>query len=260
MEWLNRFVAIMNIISESTADGVSITELVSTTGLSKGTLHRVLQAMVGHNLITQHTDTKKYCLGPKAMVWGSRFVLGQDPARILSKYCDLLADRTNMYTFLCRIAEGEVYCIYTRQPSKISKKYFVHVGQRMPLHCTAAAKSILAFLPVSHISRIVTPSNMVKFTDNTKTDVNQVIGELHDIRETGVAFCREELEIGVSAIAAPVFVGDENAAFSISLVSDAAYINQQEDSLVSEIVQIGQQASEHMGRVHLLTSVKAGGI
>jgi len=256
VEWLKRFVAIMDIISNSMADGVSITEIANTTGLSKGTLHRVLQDMVSHSLIAQNIDTKKYWLGPKPMVWGSKFVLGQDPAGLLSQYCDLLAERTNLYTFLCRINEGEVYCIYTRQPSKFSKKYFVHVGQRMPIHCTAAAKSILAFLPSSHINLIIAHNNMIKFTDHTKTDVNQIIGELQAIKETGVAFCREELEVGISGISTPIFAGNEKAAFSISLLSDATFINQQENSLVHEIIQIGQQASEHMGRVHLLTSVK----
>ncbi|MBP2636569.1 MAG: IclR family transcriptional regulator [Firmicutes bacterium] len=258
MEWLKRFVAIMDVISEATADGVSITELASTTELSKGTLHRILQDMVGHNLISQNSSTKKYCLGPKAMVWGSKFVLGQDPAGILSQYCDLLAERTNLYTFLSRINEGEVYCIYTKQPSKFNKKYFVHVGQRMPLHCTAAAKSMVAFLPAVQIDDLITHNNMIKFTEHTKIEASNIIKELQDIKTTGIAFCREELELGVSGISTPIFVGNEQAAFSISLLSDAGFINQQEESLIQEIVKIGKQASEHMGRVCLLTSIKTG--
>lgn len=258
MEWLKRFVAIMDIISEETSEGIGITELASITGLSKGTLHRMLQDMVVHNLITRNNNTRKYCLGPKAMVWGSKFVLGQDPAGILSQYCDLLADRTNLYTFLCRINEGEVYCIYTKQPSKFSKKYFVHVGQRMPLHCTAAAKSLLAFLPPTYINTLMKKNNMARFTEHTLVDNNQVIAELLTIKETKVAFCREELENGVAGLSTPVFVGNEQAAFSISLLGDAAFINRQEESLVREIVKIGKEASEHMARVRLLTSCKTG--
>ena len=255
MEWLKRFVTIMDIISEATTAGVSITELAHTTELSKGSLHRILQDMAGHNLITQNSNTKKYFLGPKSMVWGSKFVLGQDPAGILSQYCDLLAERTNLYTFLSRINGGEVYCIYTKQPSKFNKKYFVHVGQRMPLHCTAAAKSMVAFLPDAQIDDLIAQNDMIKFTKNTKTAATSIIDELKDIKTSGIAFCREELELGVSGISTPIFVGNNQAAFSISLLSDAAFINQKEESLIQEIVQMGKQASEHMGRVRLLTSV-----
>lgn len=256
MEWLNRFVAIMNNISDATTEGVSITELVSTTGLSKGTLHRILQDMVGHKLVSQNSNTKKYCLGPKAMEWGSKFVAGQDPAGILSQYCDLLAERTNLYTFLSRINGGEVYCIYTSQPGKFNKKYFVHVGQRMPLHCTAAAKAMVAFLPAEQLNELIAQNDMVKFTAATKTQSTGIIAELQEIKTTGVAFCREELEPGVSGISTPIFVGNNQAAFSISLLSDAAFIKQQEESLIQEIVRIGKQASEHMGKVSLLTSIK----
>lgn len=260
MEWLRRFVVIMDNISEATSDGIGITELAQMTELSKGTLHRALQDMLGYNLITQNSNTKKYCLGPKSMVWGSKFVLGQDPAGILSQYCDTLAESTNLYTFLCRITAGQVYCIYTKQPSKFSKKYFVHVGQRMPLHCTAAAKAILAFLPLPNIQTLVDQNNMEKYTEYTKTQGSQIFDELDTIRRTRVAFCREELETGISGISTPIFVGNEQAAFSISLLGDTAYINRQEGFLVRKISEIGKEASEHMGRVRLLTSINDGEI
>lgn len=256
MEWLERFVNVMDIVSESVESGVSITDIARATGLSKGTLHRVLKDMIGHNLVVQNADTRKYSLGPKSLVWGSKFVLGQDPAGLLAQYCDLLAERTNLYTFLCRMSAGEVYCIYTRQPSKFSKKYFVHVGQRMPIHCTAAAKSILAFLPQPVIHHIISQNTRVRFTEYTKVDSHEIINELRTITETGAAFCKEELELGVSGISTPIFTGDGRAAFSISLLSDAVYITQHHDRLVSEIIHIGKQASEQMARIRLLSSVK----
>lgn len=260
MEWLDRFVVIMDHISASAAGGVSITELTQTTGLSKGSLHRILQAMVVHNLISKDADTKKYCLGPKSMVWGSCFVSGQDPAGLLSHYCDLLAEHTGLYTFLCRINDDEVYCIYTKQPNGVNKKYFVHVGQRMPIHCTAAAKAIIAFLPEHKIDSLLQQNKMSPFTAHTKTDFAQVADELQAVRETKVAFCREELENGVSGVSAPIFVAAGKAAFSISLLGDAAYISAQQEALTLELLQIARQASEQMESVYLLTSVKSTGV
>lgn len=256
MEWMDRLVAIMDIVSASAAGGVSVTELSAQTGLSKGSLHRVLQDMVAHNLLAKNNDTKKYCLGVKPLVWGSRFVHGQDPAGLLAHYCDVLAERTGPYTFLCRINEGEVYCIYTKQPDGMRKKYFVHVGQRMPLHCTAAAKAIIAFLPQKEGMRLLQGNAMLPFTQQTKTEVDAVADELRDIRTSGVAFCLEELEVGVSGMSVPVFVADGKAAFSISLLGDAAFIWQQREALTQELIRVGCQASEQMRSVQLLTSVK----
>lgn len=258
MEWIDRFVSIMDIISETTVQGMGVTELAAATGLSKGTLHRVLSDMVQHNLVTQHIDTKKYRLGPKALAWGSRFVWGQDPSGWLSGYCDRLAERTNLFTFLCRMDGGEVYCIYTRQPSKVRNKYFVHVGQRMPLHSSAAAKVLLAFLPEREIAVYLAQNSLQAFTEYTKTDISQLQQDLQKIKEVQLAFCQEELEIGVSAISAPIFSQNGNAAFSISLISDISFIKANEEVLVNELRQIGSKASEHMGMVHLLSSERIG--
>ena len=256
MEWMDRLVDIMDFVSASAAGGVSVTELSAQTGLSKGSLHRVLQDMVAHNLLAKNNDTKKYCLGVKPLVWGSRFVQGQDPAGLLAHYCDALAEHTGLYTFLCRINDGEVYCIYTKQPDGMRKKYFVHVGQRMPLHCTAAAKAIIAFLPEEEGLHLLRRNAMIPFTQQTKTDAGVVADELSEIKTSGVAFCLEELEVGVSGMSVPVFVADGKAAFSISLLGDAAFIWQQRETLAQALLRVGSQASEQMRSVQLLTSVK----
>lgn len=258
MEWLDRLVAVMNIISEATMDGISMTEIANITGLKKGTLHRMLRAMVGQNLIMQSMATKKYRLGPKAMVWGSKFVFGQDPSGLLSGYCDRLAASTNLYVFLCRFANREVYCTYTRQPSNGSNKYFVHVGQKMPLHCSAAAKAILAFQPFHEVGMLMSQNSSIKYTDYTKTELADIIAELHRIQDSHVAFCKEELEMGVSSISTPVFINKAEAFFSISLIGGSSYMNQYETSLINELRKIGQEASDQMCLTHVLTSVNDG--
>lgn len=258
MEWLERFVSIMDAISESAIEGLGVTELSSMTGLSKGTLHRTLSAMRQHNLVTQNADSKKYRLGPKALAWGSRFVWGQDPSGWLAEYCDILAERTNLFTFLCRIDNGQVYCIYTRQPNKMRNKYFVHVGQRMPLHASAAAKVLLAFLPKRETTLYLGQSPLTAFTEHTATEFTCIEEDFEKIKQDHMAFCQEELEIGVSAISIPVFFAEGQAAFSISLISDTVYINAKQEFLTKELRQIGDKASEQMRMIQLLSSERLG--
>jgi DNA-binding IclR family transcriptional regulator len=248
----------MNIISEATMDGISMTEIATITGLKKGTLHRMLRDMVDQSLITQSIATKKYRLGPKALVWGSKFVFGQDPSGLLSGYCDMLAASTNLYVFLCRFANGEVYCTYTRQPGNGRNKYFVHVGQKMPLHCSAAAKAILAFQPSHEVDILMSKNSTIKYTDYTKTDLEHIIAELRIIKDSRIAFCKEELEIGVSTISTPVFINKDETFFSISLIGGITYMNQNEESLINALHKIGQEASEQMRITHMLTSVNEG--
>ncbi|WP_282200937.1 IclR family transcriptional regulator [Collibacillus ludicampi] len=258
MEWMDRFTAVMDSVSEGGMDGLGVTEIARKTGLTKGTLHRMLKSMVEHRLIVQDPRTRKYRLGPKSMQWGSRFLVGQDPSGLLSDYCDLLAERTDLYTYLCRFDSGEVYCIYTRQPSTSRNKYFVHVGQRMPLHCSAAAKAILAFQPPSVVNALLLKEKPVKYTEFTKTDIQGRITELNEVFKSRIAFCEEELEVGVTAMSTPIFHGKREALLSISLIGSTSYINSHRELLINELLQIGEKASEHIASAHLLTSTRGG--
>ena len=249
---------VMDSISEGSMVGLGVTELVNRTQLSKGTLHRMLTSMVKHNLISQNTETRKYRLGPKSMVWGSRFLAGQDTFALLTEYCDLLAERTGLYTHLCRFDAGEVYCIYTRQPSEGRTAYFVHVGQRMPLHCTAAAKAILAFQPPSAVNSLFAKEQVQRYTEYTKIDLQELKAELDEVSKTRVAFCVEEIEPGVSAISTPVFHRKGEALFSIGLLEATQHLNSRRESLIEELLKMGEKASERMAAAYLLTSTGVG--
>lgn len=258
MEWLDRLTAVMDCISEGSMEGLGVTELVNRTQLSKGTLHRMLTSMITHNLISQNLVTRKYRLGPKSMVWGSRFLAGQDTLGLLTEYCDLLAERTGLYTHLCRFDAGEVYCVYTRQPSESRTAYFVHVGQRMPLHCTAAAKAILAFQPPSAVDSLFAKEQVQRYTEYTKIDLQELKAELDEISKTRVAFCVEEIETGVSAISTPVFHRKGEALFSIGLLEATQHLNSRRESLMEELLNMGEKASIRMAAAYLLTSTGVG--
>ncbi|MBC2721562.1 IclR family transcriptional regulator [Desulfosporosinus sp.] len=258
MEWLDRMTMVMDSICEASMEGLGVTELVNRTQLSKGTLHRMLTSMVKHNLVSQNSETKKYRLGPKSMVWGSKFLAGQDTFALLTEYCDLLAERTGLYTHLCRFDAGEVYCVYTRQPSEGRTAYFVHVGQRMPLHCTAAAKAILAYQPPSAVASLFAKEQVQRYTDFTKLDLQDLRAELDEVAQTRVAYCVEEIETGVSAISTPVFHKKGEAHFSIGLLEATQHLDSRRDSLVKELLEIGEKASERMAAAYLLTSTGVG--
>lgn len=256
MEWLERIVSVMDIISTESMEGIGISELSKRTLLGKGTLHRMLQGMVEHKLLMKHQETRKYSLGPKAMVWGSKFLAGHDPIELLREQCDVLAQRTGLYTYLSRFDSGQVYCIYTKQPSDIRHTYFVHVGQRMPLYCTAAAKAIFAFQAPDIVESVFLRERQEKFTMYTKTNIEEIKTELSEVAKTKVAFCQEEMEPNVVAIATPVFHNKNEIAASIGLIGAAAHINQNREFLIKELIATGERASNRMESAYLLASTK----
>jgi DNA-binding IclR family transcriptional regulator len=91
------------------------------------------------------------------------------------------------------------------------------LGRRTPIHCTASGKAILAFSPEAVRQRLLA-LRLEQVTSHTITDPAELEAQLNAARASGVARTHEELELGLDAIAAPVFGpdGDVVAALDVS--------------------------------------------
>src|SRR5437588_6724220 len=91
------------------------------------------------------------------------------------------------------------------------------LGRRYPVHCTASGKAILAFSPQAVRERVLS-GTLERVTPRTITDRAELEAQLDVARQAGVARTHEELELGLDAIAAPVFGanGEVVAALDVS--------------------------------------------
>ncbi|WP_162297074.1 IclR family transcriptional regulator [Sporolactobacillus pectinivorans] len=255
MEWMDRFVKLMDTISDCPPSGIGITELSKETLLSKGTLHRMLQCMLDHKIVLQSHETKKYMLGPKSMKWGSTFLQMQDPVGLLAQYCNRLGEETGLYAFICRFQGDEIFCTYTHQPSEMRNSFFVHVGQRMPLHCAAAAEIILAYQAADIIKTMIEKEKLTAYTPFTVTDETEIARRLRLARGARIASCMQELELGQSALSAPIFHQPDQTVISISVVGDHHDIEARTEDLIKALKKISAEASEHLMSMNTLSSL-----
>ena len=72
------------------------------------------------------------------------------------------------------------------------------------LHATASGKAWLSSLPDEEIEEILKARGTPAFTANTTTAMDAICEEVHRARSAGYAVTNEEMEAGVSAVAAPV--------------------------------------------------------
>lgn len=256
VEWLSRFTEVMDCISESPVEGIGISEISRKTNLSKGTIHRMLSSMITHRLAMQNPQTKLYLLGPKAMLWGSQFLRIQDPIGLMGNYCEEISNRTGLYAYICCFQEDQVYCIFTHQPSQLRNKFFVHVGQRMPFYCSAASKAILAYQDQQLIQSILEKEDFKSITPFSIKNSEKLLNELKKIEKTGIAYCFQELEVGVSAISIPIFHDHNKTKYSLSIVGECHLIDSKKEILTNELRTVSEKASEHLKSVHLLSSIQ----
>ncbi len=98
------------------------------------------------------------------------------------------------------------------------------VGMRLPAHCIALGKCLLAQLPDEAARAALGPEPYRPFTEHTATTWDELAPGLEAIRRGGVAISEEEYEVGLVSIAVPVrwIEGPGTAAINVSLPAGRA--------------------------------------
>ena len=124
------------------------------------------------------------------------------------------ADRFGEAVFLSRLRGKGVEIIHVETPGDAARSY-VHPGLGFrPMHACSCSKVIAAFAEDGFREDILS-GPMRSFTPNTKRDPDALRAEFAAIRQAGYAECVEEIEPGVSSVAAPIRIGNIGATFSI---------------------------------------------
>jgi DNA-binding IclR family transcriptional regulator len=88
-------------------------------------------------------------------------------------------------------------------------------------HATASGKAWLSTLPTDELERLVTTNGLTAQTDRTTTDIGVLLAELERVRNTGYATVSEEMDVGISAIAAPIVPSESQDSRAVGTVSVA---------------------------------------
>jgi IclR family acetate operon transcriptional repressor len=77
-------------------------------------------------------------------------------------------------------------------------------GSKVPLHCTAIGKLLLAELPGSALEAHLASGELARYTSSTITDARKLRTELERTRQQGFSLDNEEFRSGVICMAVPV--------------------------------------------------------
>jgi DNA-binding IclR family transcriptional regulator len=185
----------------------AFTELVAASGLPKSTTSRLLAALERPGLLQRDRDGA-FRPGPVLLRYASHTGTA-DLIAFAQPVLERLGDKTGETINLAVPGGGAV-----EQIAQVDSRYLLGatnwVGLRVPLHCSALGKVFLAYaaaaLPAGRLER-----------RTARTITSRVIldEELDRVRRDGFAVARDELEPGLTAVAAPVH--DRGAAVIAAL-------------------------------------------
>jgi DNA-binding IclR family transcriptional regulator len=135
--------------------GIRFTQLQETTGLSKGTLHRIIQTLMSQGFIEQDRSTRLYFLGVEFLALGARSANRRDVQSLARGSLTTLAKLSGDTVYLAIRSGAELVCVDAQEGSYPIKVLTLTVGMRRPLGVGAGGLTLLAALPDSEIEGII---------------------------------------------------------------------------------------------------------
>ena len=212
---LSRYATILDTLAAA-PEGLTLTEIMQATGLPRGTVHRLLGALLEVGYIAPVEGRKVYVLGARLLHMLHLGTPAEIIVRLVRPILDRLVARFRETAFLAKLEGREVRSVAMAMPSGEGQSY-VQPGREMPAHAAASGKAIFAFRDEAAVADVLAHP-LEKFTDKAITDPAAVRAELEGVRAKGYAVCDEELDPGIYSYACPVHLEDVGVIYSIGLV------------------------------------------
>lgn len=180
---------------------LSLSELSRRTGISKASVHRLAQELLDWGMLER--SGQEYRLGMRAFELGSRvprFRVLRDAARPFMESLHFVTKETVHLAVLDGLEVLYLEKIAgSAQATKPSR-----IAGRMPLHCTATGKILLAFSPPSLLEEVLS-RDLERLTPSTVVLPGMLTEQIRKVRATGHASESEETVVGYCSVAVPIF-------------------------------------------------------
>lgn len=190
-------------------------EIVSATGLTRGTVYRFCQTLLHVGYLDQAAEGG-YRPGPRAMTLGQAAIRGLDIAEIARP--TLVALQAELQeTVNMAVPDGHdiVYVIRLRGPGLLDIR--LQVGSRLPAFCTSLGRAMLAHLTDEELGHLLSTADLTPRTEATITDPDALRELIRDIRTKGYAVNDGELAHGLRGVAAAVRYPNGRPAAAINV-------------------------------------------
>ena len=210
---LDRLITVLETVAIA-GRAVSPADVQRATGLPRPTCYRLLQTLAEHRLLDEPEGASRYLIGERLKRIA---ILGRPDADVCAAVAPTLKETAidlGEAVFLSRFRDRSVEIIHVETPEDAARS-FIHpgLGDR-PLHACSCSKAIAAFAD-PQFQRDILSTPLRAYTDHTCTAPGEIEDEFARIRERGYAECVEEIEVGVSSVAAPIRIGNLGVPFSV---------------------------------------------
>jgi DNA-binding IclR family transcriptional regulator len=225
-----------------------VTELAQQLGLHKNNVFRLFATLEQAGYIEETAD-ERYRLGVRCLEIGRAFQRGRSLVERARPLLEKLAAETQESAHLSLLSGFEALCVESVAPDRLVGTAS-RAGIRLPCHCTAAGKVLLACgsegLRAKFDRSVSAGGGLPARTGQTIVDSHKFFEHLRTVRVEGFATDFEECEGGLVCAAAPVHDASGEVVAALSVSGPAFRLP--EDRLLRDVVRLLIEAGEQLSR------------
>lgn len=206
---VDRALAVLCAFSRATPT-LGVTELSERLGLTKSTVHRLLQVLMSRGMVARDPSQRGYALGYRVLAL-AQAVQGEATLRQICRVPMHWLRSVTQETIGLYVVAGDVRLCLDELESPQMLRMAAGVGRCFPLDRGSASKALLADGPASadmwHRATGVLPADRKE----------RLLGEIEELRVRGYAVSSGETVPGSASIAAPIRGADGSVLAALSV-------------------------------------------
>ena len=184
------------------SERLRVSEVAASLGVARSTAHRLLTMLQYRGFVAKDGTGRAYIPGPALSQAGLAALHRRESWSVARPVIERLSIELQESVHFGILEGAEVLFVdgvESTRPLRAGSR----VGVRLPAHCTAAGKAMLATLPVEEVRRRL-PARLAMRTSRSITRRDDLERELEQVRRAGFATNFGESEDDLVALAAPV--------------------------------------------------------
>lgn len=197
---LAKGLGVMEILAGA-AGGLTLTEVAERAGLTRAGARRLLLTLVASGFARQ--EERRFLLSAKLLSLTRSWMGAASPWSYAEPVMRALSE-TLGESCSAAVLEGEDVVYVARVAGRRIVSVALHVGARLPAHCTSMGRVLLSDLDAAELAGFLAQASIGAKTAKTVTDRAILAAKVAEAGERGYAIVDEELELGLRSIAVPL--------------------------------------------------------
>ena len=226
--------------------GASAAELSRRAELPFSTTYRLLGSLTRDGFVDYEPDGRRYHLGLRIFQLGQRVSNHHGFAGTALPILRRVTEETGEATILS-VRDGNHHLTVNKVDGPQTFRVTSDPGHLGALHTTSVGKALVAFADDATRSRLVDELELEPLTEFSITDREAFRAEIELVRQRGFAVMDQENELGMRAVAVPVF-NAQGTAFA-SLATAVPVFRMSVEALVALVPLLQSAAAELAARL-----------